>query len=233
MITIYKTLIYNPLFNILVFFYQTIAFGDLGVAIIYLTILIRLILYPISQKTLETQFNLQKIQPKIKEIQNKHKKDPQTQLKEIMDLYKQNNINIFSMYLFLIIQIPFLIALFQIFIRNFDANLVNIYSFISAPQTINPYFLGFINLEKPNIILVFLASFFQFLQTFIGFSVLKTSKNPSMFLAYFATIFTFIILIYLPSAVSLYILITNITSFIQQLFINRKFKKENELARIY
>jgi YidC/Oxa1 family membrane protein insertase len=233
MITIYKILIYNPLFNILVFFYQTIAFKDLGVAIIYLTILIRLILYPLSQKTLETQFNLQKIQPKIKEIQNKHKKDPQTQLKEIMDLYKQNNINIFSMYLFLIIQIPFLIALFQIFSRNFDANLINVYSFISTPQTINPYFLGFINLEKPNIILVFLASFFQFLQTFVGFSVLKISKNPSMFLAYFTTIFTFIILIYLPSAVSLYILITNTISFIQQLFINKKFKKENELARIY
>ena len=235
---VYDFLIYNPFLNILIFFYNTIAFNDLGLAIIFLTILIRIILFPVFQKMLKLQLLMQKIQPELKEIQNKYKKNPQKQLKETMDLYKKNKINPLMMYLFLIIQLPILIALFQIFSQNFTNNnvLLSLYSFIHKPEVINTLFLDLINLEKPSIILAVLAAGFQYAQSLISFSVFKKSqqKNNKMLL-YFGSGMTLVFGLYLPAAVTLYLLISNIISFIQQVFINKKFikQKENELGKIY
>ena len=235
---IYNFLIYNPFLNILIFFYNTIAFNDLGLAIIFLTILIRIILFPIFQKTLELQLAMQKIQPELKEIQNKYKKDPQKQIQETMDIYKRNKINPMMMYLFLIIQLPVLIALFQIFRQNFANNnsLLGLYGFIHKPEIINTLFLGLINLEKPSIILAVLAAGFQYAQSLISISVFKKNqqKNNKMLL-YFGSGMTLIFGLYLPAAVTLYLLTSNIISFIQQIFINKKFikQKENELGRIH
>jgi YidC/Oxa1 family membrane protein insertase len=234
---IYSFLIYDPFLNILIFFYNTIAFNDLGLSIIFLTILIRIILFPISHKTLELQLVMQKIQPELKEIQNKYKKDPQKQIQETMSLYKRNKINPMMMYLFLIIQLPVLIALFQIFYQNFANNDgLRLYSFIYKPEIINTLFLGLINLEKPSIILAVLASGFQYLQSLLSLSVFnKNQQKNNKMLLYFGSGMTLIFGLYLPAAVTLYLLTSNIIAFIQQIFINKKFikEKENELGRIY
>jgi len=238
MTQIYDFLIYNPFLNILIFFYNTIAFNDLGLAIIFLTILIRIILFPVFQKMLELQLAIQKIQPELKEIQNKYKKDPQKQIQETINLYKKNRINPIMMYLFLIIQLPILIALFQIFSQNFANNnsLLGLYSFVYKPETINILFLDLINLEKPSIILAVLAAGFQYAQSFISIYVFKESyQQINKILLYLGSGITLVFGLYLPAAVTLYLLISNIISFIQQIFINKKFikQKENELGRVY
>ena len=74
MINLFNTLLYQPLFNILVILVNIIPNHDLGWAIIALTIIIRLILYPLSAKALKSQQALQGLQPKLKEIQENHKK---------------------------------------------------------------------------------------------------------------------------------------------------------------
>lgn len=228
----YQILIYNPLLNILIFFYQTIAFKDLGLSIIFLTILIRIILYPLSSKMFKTQTIIQKIQPEIKIIQEKYKKNPQKQLEETMAIYKKYNINPFSIYFFIIIQIPVLVAIYQIFSQNFEEiNLNNIYNFISKPTIINPTFLGLINLTKPSIIIAGLAGFFQFLQVKLSFRFLKNKKDINKITLYLGPIVTFIFLLYFSSAIGLYWLVTNIISLINQYFINKKLlKEENELG---
>jgi YidC/Oxa1 family membrane protein insertase len=180
---------------------------------------------------------MQKIQPELKEIQNKYKKDPQKQIQETMSLYKRNKINPMMMYVFLIIQLPVLIALFQIFYQNFANNDgLKLYSFIYKPEIINTLFLGLINLEKPSIILAVLASGFQYLQSLLSLSVFnKNQQKNNKMLLYFGSGMTLIFGLYLPAAVTLYLLTSNIIAFIQQIFINKKFikEKENELGRIY
>lgn len=229
----YNIFIYNPLLNILIFFYNTIAFKDLGLSIIFLTILVRLLLYPLSQKMIKTQTLIQKIQPEIKEIQKKYKKEPQKQIEETMNLYKKHKINPMTIYAFLIIQIPILIALYQIFSRDINKIILNkLYSFLYYPEFIKSTFLGLINLEKPSIILGVAAAFFQYLQTNLSFRVATQNRSLKAF-SYIGPAITLVFVYYLPGAVTLYWLITNIVNFVQQIFINKNItkNKENELER--
>ncbi|MGB6370190.1 MAG: YidC/Oxa1 family membrane protein insertase [Atribacterota bacterium] len=84
-----------------------------GVAIILLTILIRLILYPLMQKQMVSMREMQKIQPLMKAVQEKYKNDKERLNKELMALYKEHKVNPMSGCLPLLIQMPILILLFQ------------------------------------------------------------------------------------------------------------------------
>ena len=90
-----------------------------GVAIILLTILIRVILYPLMQKQMVSMREMQKIQPLMKAIQDKYKNDKERLNKELMALYKEHKVNPMSGCLPLLIQMPILILLFQT-LRVFD-----------------------------------------------------------------------------------------------------------------
>src|SRR3989344_1874792 len=103
---LFNTLLYTPFFNLLVFLYNTAAFNDFGIAIILLTLIIRFILSPLSIKTFKSQKALNQLQPRIKEIQEKFKNEPQKQSQVIMELYKQHKVNPFSGCLPLLIQLP-------------------------------------------------------------------------------------------------------------------------------
>jgi len=94
----------------------TILYGfthNYGVAIILLTVLIRLILYPLMQKQMVSMREMQKIQPLMKAVQEKYKNDKERLNKELMALYKEHKVNPMSGCLPLLIQMPILILLFQ------------------------------------------------------------------------------------------------------------------------
>jgi len=94
----------------------TVLYGfthNYGIAIILLTILIRLILYPLMQKQMVSMREMQKIQPLMKEVQDKYKNDKERLNKELMALYKEHKVNPMSGCLPLLIQMPILILLFQ------------------------------------------------------------------------------------------------------------------------
>jgi YidC/Oxa1 family membrane protein insertase len=82
--------------EILKFLYEltvTMGIPSYGLAILFLTILIKLLLYPLSQKQMKSMKRMQEIQPKIKEIQEKYKKNPEKANRAIMELYQQHKIN--------------------------------------------------------------------------------------------------------------------------------------------
>src|SRR3990167_6235239 len=111
----FNTLLVYPLLNIMMFFYAVLPGHDFGVAVIILTILIRLALWPIVGKQLHSQKKLQTIQPEIAKIRAKYKGDRQKESAALMELYKEKEVNPFSSCLPLIIQLPFLFALFIMF----------------------------------------------------------------------------------------------------------------------
>jgi YidC/Oxa1 family membrane protein insertase len=119
----FHSAIYQPLYNVLVFFYNVVPGQDFGVAIILTTVLLKTLFIPLSKKQIESQKKLQELQPKIKEIQNKYKDNKEKQTKEIMEFYKKNKTNPFSGCLPLIVQLIFLIAIYRI-LFNICANLV-------------------------------------------------------------------------------------------------------------
>ena len=96
LVYIFNILLYKPLFNLLVFLYNFLPWPDFGLAIILLTVVIRIILYPVSARALKSQMAMQKIQPLLQDIQKKYKNDKEKQAKETLELYKKEKINPFG-----------------------------------------------------------------------------------------------------------------------------------------
>ena len=166
MIYLYQAIFYRPILNALVYFYETVAGRDFGIAIILTTLLIRLVLYPLFHKGAKHQMALQRLQPKIKKLQELHKDDKQKQTEALMALYKEHGVNPFLSFILLIVQLPILISLYRIILSGLGATGIGsgLYSFIPAPQTINAIFIHLINLKQHSIILVLLAAIAQYFQ---------------------------------------------------------------------
>jgi YidC/Oxa1 family membrane protein insertase len=235
----FYTILYQPLFNSLVWLYNSVPGHDFGIAIILLTIIIKAILYPTSVKAVTSQRGLQKLQPQLLELQKKYKDDKEKQAKEIFDLYKREKINPFSGLFLALIQIPILIALYQVFWNGLKVSeLVKVlYGFVLNPGQINPMFLHLIDLSKPNIWLAILAGLVQYYQTKMllpQMSTVSTGKNnvPDFSqvmqkqMVYIFPVFTVIILISLPSALGLYWIISGVFSIVQQYYILKNNKLE-------
>jgi YidC/Oxa1 family membrane protein insertase len=228
---IFNLFLYKPLFNLLVLLYNYIPGHDFGIAVIILTIIIRLILYPVSVKAVNSQKVLQKVQPQIQEIQKKYKDDKEKLAKETLEVYKKEKINPFGGLFLALIQLPILIALYRVFWLGLKpTELANLYNFIANPGTINAVFLGIIDLSKPNIIFALLAGILQFFQTkqLAPKATLKKTNEPDMSqvmqkqMLYFFPVITVVILFNLPSAIGLYWTVSGIFSVIQQYFLLKK-----------
>ena len=237
---IFHNFFYQPIFNALIFFYNNLSFGDLGIAIILLTIFIRLVLFPLFYKSAKDQAIIQRLSPKIKEIQKTHKDDKEKQTRALMELYKEHQVNPLSGFLLIFIQLPVLIALYRVFLQNLTVDTMkDLYSFISAPASINHFFLGFIDLKTTNLIIVILAAVSQYYQGKLALpknnntNVKELSATESMArqMVYLGPVLTFVFLYFLklPSAVGLYWLTTSLFSVIQQIIINKNISIKKEL----
>jgi len=180
-ISIFNLFLYQPSFNLLILLYVYIPGHDLGVAVIVLTILVRLLFYPLSVKSIKTQEAMNRIQPRLKEVKEKFKNDVQKQSAEMMALYKKHNISPWSNFLFMLIQIPVIIALFQVFSRGFGPEILqtNLYSFIAMPDLSSPTLFGILNLTQSNMVVAVLAGVTQFFQTKMITPSSKKEKGES------------------------------------------------------
>lgn len=227
---IFNDVFYRPLFNGLIFLYNSIPYHDFGVAIILLTLIIRFILYPLNQKGIKSQKALNDLQPQIKEVQTKYKNDKTKQSQALMDLYKTKNINPASGCLPLLIQLPVLIALYRVFWNGLNpSSLSSLYSFVSRPALINPLFLGLINLSKNNYIMAIIAGILTFFQS--KMIAPKQTKTPvagdftAMFgkqMLYLMPVITVVIAWRLPAGLALYWIVITLFSIAQQYFALRE-----------
>lgn len=229
LIDAFNLILYQPLFNALILLYEYLPGRDFGTAVVVLTFLIRLILYPSMAQSLKSQRVLSGLQPKIQEIQKKYKQDLSRQSRAMLELYRKEKISPLSGIFPLLIQLPILIALYRLFWKGVGAKEMGyLYSFIPNPGEIDPTFLNFLNLAQPSMVLAILAGVFQYLQSkgmIISQPVNQKSleKGGTRFsdmlqkqMLYFFPIFTVFILWNLPSALGLYWLTTTIFSIVQQ-----------------
>lgn len=232
---LFTTIFYQPILNLLVFLYNTISFQDLGVAIILLTVIIKAILWPLNKKSIKSQKDLQELQPKLNELKKQYGDDKMGLSQATMNLYKESKINPLSSCLPLLIQLPFLFAVYRVFRDGLNNKLDLVYSFINKPEVINGVFLGFLDLNKPSIYLAVLAGLAQFWQAKMMSTKkpeVKTdsSKDESMTsimnkqMLYFMPAITIFIGISLPGGLTLYWFIITLLTALQQALI---FKKKN------
>lgn len=220
--SVFNTLLYRPLFNGLILIYNIVP--DMGIAIILLTVLIRLLFAPLSKKSIQSQKAMTEIQPKMKELQKKYKDNKEEQVKEIMALYKEHKVNPMSGCLPLLIQMPIIIALYKVFLSGMNIEQLNtLYSFVARPQSLNIMFLGFINLAiAGNVIMALIAGGSQFIQTKMMMPIKKGGSDMASMMTkqmvYMMPILTVFIAWRLPTALALYWIVFTVFGIIQQHF---------------
>ena len=234
---IYHSLIYTPLYNALIFFVKVVPLADAGIAVILLTILVRLILYPLSRKAVVTQVKMQEIGPALAEIKDKYKDKPNEQAKLTLALYKEQGVNPFSGILVLLIQLPIIWALYRIFLSSGlpTVNLSLLYSFIQAPLHVSVNFLGLINITSKSIILALLAAASTFFQLRLATKNQAAPKGDSFAdnltrnmqsqMKYFFPLIVFFISYSISGVIALYWLTTNLFTIGQEILVRRKLKK--------
>ena len=231
---IYNQVLFLPIFNLLVFVYNAVPGGDFGLAVIVLTIIIRFVFAPLSIKALISQKELNKLQPKIKELQEKYKNDKQALGQATMALYKEHKINPFSGCLPLLIQLPVLLALYKALSVGFKPESLNaLYPFIHNPGSIKEISFGLINIAKSAPLLAITACLLQWVQSkqAMSFQAPASKNEPestafkmSRQMLYFFPIMVIIIAWNLPAGLVIYWVVATIFSIFEQLYISRKYK---------
>ena len=231
---LFHTVFYNPIYNALITLVALVPGSDVGIAVILLTIIIRLILLPFSLSAARTQRAMKDLEPKLKELKEKHKGDKEKEAVETLSLYREAQVNPFSSVLTALIQIPVLLALYWVFLHEpfSGADSAILYGFTPLPHAVALNFLGLIPVTGKSLVLAILAGATQYLQArFALAGTMKPSeasgmqgdfqKVMGMQLKY---VFPFLIgtISYTTSAaVALYFITTNIAGLIQEWHVRR------------
>ncbi|WP_457634977.1 membrane protein insertase YidC [Persephonella sp.] len=198
----------KPLFIVLHFFYNYT--HNWGVAIILLTVLIRIIFFPLNHKSLKAMKKMADLAPEIKKLQKKYKDDPQKLQQEMMRLYAEHGANPMSGCLPIIVQIPVFIALYNVLMVTVELKNAPFMLWITDLSSKDPYY-----------ILPILMGLSMVAQQWITPS---SDKNQRMIMYIMSAVFTFMFMNF-PSGLVLYWLTNNILGLIQSYFINRKIGK--------
>lgn len=232
----FHTLIIQPLTNVLVFLTSFLG-GNIGLAVIVMTLLVKLILLPFAYSTAKSQRDIKKIQPMIDDIKKKYP-DTTEQSKKIMELYKEHNTNPFSGCLPVLIQLPIIIGLYQVFLKGVSVDPTTLYSFITSPEHLSNNFIGIIMTQK-SYLLALLAGVTQYFQLKLSPTMQNSGQNGStdaqsvmmesmqksmkyalpVMITFFASV--------VPAAVALYWVTTNVATLVQEYWINKKLEKQS------
>jgi len=236
MLGFFHTILYQPIFNLFVGLYNLVPGNDVGIVILLITILIRLALYPSTNKSIKAQRNLQELQPKMEEIKKKYANDKQKQTQATMELYKNNKVNPFASCLPLLVQLPILIALYMVMRDGLASTDLakELYSFVVNPGQLDSVSFGFLNLAKPSIVLAFLAGIAQFWQA----KTMITKRPPqnagsgakdegmmammNKQMLYLMPVMTVVIGFSLPAGLTLYWFFSTLLTGLQQVFLFKK-----------
>ena len=225
---LFNEILFRPLFNITVFLYNILPGNDFGLAIVVLTLLIKLVFYPLTAKSLKSQKKLGQLNPKVQEVKEKYKDNPKAQSEAVMALYRESGVNPVAGCLPLLIQIPILLGLYQAFIAGLKPeSLVFLYDFIQRPDVINNISFGFIDINSKMPLLALAAGGLQFLQSKNSASQLqgagtnKEMKALNSQMLYFFPVMIIIIGWNLPAGLVLYWLATTAFSIVEQAYAQR------------
>lgn len=210
-------IIARPLKIALKFFYGFL--GNYGFAIVLLTVCIKAIFWPLTQKSYSSMKNMQKLQPQMQKLRAKHGKDKQKLNQEMMALYKENRVNPFGGCLPMLIQIPVFFALYQVLLGGIELRHAPFMLWItdlSAADTLISDALGLGFALGP---LPVIMGFTMFLQQKMS----PTNMDPTQakIMLFMPVFFTFIFLSF-PSGLVIYWLVNNVLTIAQQYLINRK-----------
>jgi YidC/Oxa1 family membrane protein insertase len=240
MISLWNAIVYKPLYNALILLVALLPGHSVGVAIILLTLFVKILLYPLTGKSITAQRQMRELEPELKKIREANKDDKQKQARLTMELYQKHKVSPLSGCLPILVQIPIIIGLYWVFLKGLTVVDTSIlYNFVTAPATLDMHFLVF-DLAQKSIFLALLAGVTQFIQTHISLgkqpplppaSSEKASfqedfaRSMQVQMRYILPIMIGFIAYTTAGAVALYWATSNILSIIQELLMSPKQKK--------
>jgi YidC/Oxa1 family membrane protein insertase len=246
MTNLWNTFLYEPIYNALIFIINNVTFGDVGFAIVIVTILVKVILFPLTKKSARSQILMKKMEPEIKKIKQDYP-NKEEQAKKTLELYKKYGTNPFSGCLVVLLQMPVIFALYYVFYKGLKVDESLIYSFIQIPTTLSTNFLGVFELGEKSLFLGVLTGLSQFIQGYLAspvknkqIEVIKDtdsikdkktdfqeqlSDSMQMNVRYILPVFIGFIAWKISAAVALYWTVSNIFTILQEWYIRRKLSK--------
>lgn len=238
MIYLWNLLFYKPLYNALVYLVDVLPQHSLFLAVIILTIVVRIIISPLSYKAIKTQIKTKRLQPKLNEIK-KTITDKQEQARKTLELYHEEGINPFSSFLLILVQMPIILALYWVFRDGgVEINPDILYSFVPTPESVSLTSFG-VDLTKKSIILALLTGITQFIHISLSSSfksmnsgtpqtqqeemMAMVGKSMKFTMPIMITFFAYVI----GAPVALYWVTSNIFMIIQEKIIQKKIKKQS------
>jgi len=163
---VFHAVVYNPIYNGLVFFVGLLPTHDVGIAVIIMTILVRIVLFPLARTAIKTQIKMKEVAPEVEEIKRTVKKT-EDQSRAILGLYREKGVRPFASFFLVLIQLPVLLGLYWVFALGGLPQIHEaiLYPFVHIPPMVNMEFLGLIDMSKPSAILALLATATQFVYT--------------------------------------------------------------------
>lgn len=240
LIELWDTVLYQPLLNALAFLVSIVPGGDVGLAVVLLTIIVRLILFPLSKRQIKSQVKMSLLAPEVNKIKASGK-SKEEQAQETFALYKKHKTNPFAGCLLVLIQIPIIWALYRVFLKGLDFTSANLYSFISVPEQVSTQFLGLVDISEKSIILALIAGVAQFFlvkfmpkpQTPTSAPGSKSSfaenlsKSMQTQTKYVFPVIIAFVAYTISGAIALYLITYNLFALGQQIYLNKKISIED------
>lgn len=240
MAALFHTAIYEPIYNALAFIVSVVPGGDIGIGIIVITIIVRIILFPLSLSAIKSQIAMKRIDPALKEIREKYKDDKEAVGRKTMELFKENKINPLAGFLLILIQLPVIIGLYTVLQAeakqvSFDPSFL--YPFVHVPAQTSLLFLGILDLAGKSLLLAVIVAITQFIYARL-LAPAKTAtapkspdKKPSFQEDFASSMqlqmqYVFPLLIggiayFTSSAIALYFVASNVFSILQELVVQK------------
>ncbi len=237
--TIWHGVFFDPIYNGLIFLVGHVQNADVGIAIILLTIAVKIIMLPISIKAAHAQHAMRFLEPELTRIKEKYKDAKEELARQTMAAYKSAGVNPFASIFFALIQIPIIIALYFAVssgggVKLPGINTALLYSFVPAPETISMLFLGLVDMSSKSIVLALLAGISQYIFGHMSLPPIKkkTGTTPNfkedltqsmqLQMKYAMPVMIGFTAYYFSAAVALYFVVSNVMSIAQEYVVRAK-----------
>lgn len=206
--------------------------GDIGLAVVLVTVIVRLLIMPLSFAAQKTARAMKSIEPEMRKLREELKDNKEEQARAMMALYKKHGVNPFASILTLLIQLPIVITLFWVF-HNKELLVVDpslLYAFVAAPVVVSPLFLGIITITGASITLAALTGITQYFLALYAIPAAPGKEDKSMqadisramtlqMRYVFPVIMAFVA--YTSGAIAIYFITSNIFGIVQEYFVRR------------
>ncbi len=235
---LWNAVAYKPLHNALIGLVAFIPGHSVALAIIILTIAVKSALLPLTSKSSRAQKAMKALEPEMKAIKEQYKDKKEEQARAAMELYQKHGVNPFSGCLPILVQLPFIIALYYVFWKGLSLDPAQLYSFTPLPETLNFSFLG-IDISQKSIVLALCAGLTQFTQAQLTmpdpFSKKEEEKKEPTFqddlqrsmqlqMKYILPVMIGFFAYSISAAVALYWTVGNMVTISQEIYLKRKYK---------